>query len=262
METFNQHYLANNYSEKMRYEVIIQNNADNAFIPCYRGQTGHCEVSYVKRYTPMVHDISPSNVYLDQLLNFKINPLSANDGHVMRDDADPVDFIKFSGTRNDFEGLFDAGTRLSNYRVNNLHSRSGDQHPGNSIPEVRFRVGNAFLRESSKHCNFAGDDCWYIKTHPKIDNVSAASGYITGGQELTITGWGLKGESLADVEVLVDGAPCSVTSSTLEEIKCVTSEVAAISNDGISQPGSPGLSQYIFNHPDGNNPWWDMRTDG
>ena len=71
---------------------------------------------------------------------------------------------------------------------------------------MRFRTGNAFLRDSSKHCNFAGDDCWYVRTHPKIESVSAVSGYTTGGQELTISGWGLKGTSLDDVEVLVDGA--------------------------------------------------------
>ena len=99
----------------------------------------------------------------------------------MKPDADPVDFIKFSGTRNDFEELWDNTKRLGAYRVDVLPSRSGDQAPGKSVPEVRFRVGNAFLRDSSKHCNFAGDDCWYIKTHPKIDKVSAVSGFITGG---------------------------------------------------------------------------------
>lgn len=177
----------------------------------------------------------------------------------MKFDADPVDFIKFGKTRNDFEDLFDSGKRLRSYGVDDLPSRSGDQHPGNSIPEVRFRVGNAYLRDSSKHCNFAGDDCWYVKTHPKIDSISAASGFITGGQELTIAGWGLKGASLDDVEVLVDGVACVVTSSTLEEIKCLTGEADVVSNDGVSQPGSPGLSQYVYKT---NDPTWDMRTDG
>jgi hypothetical protein len=78
------------------------------------------------------------------------------------------------------------------------------------VPEVRYRVGNAFLRESSKHCNFKGDDCWHVKTHPKIDSISASAGYTTGGQTLTISGWGLKGTSLADVSVTVDGVACVV----------------------------------------------------
>ena len=112
---------------------------------------------------------------------------------------------------------------------------------GNSVPEVRFRVGNAFLRDSSWHCNFAGDDCWYVKTHPRIDAISQVDGYTTGGQTLTIAGWGLKGTTLADVSVTVDGVDCRVITSTSEEITCMTGAADAISNDGVSQPGSPGL---------------------
>jgi hypothetical protein len=81
---------------------------------------------------------------------------------------------------------------------------------------VRFRVGNAFNRESSKHCNFEGTECWHVKTHPKIDSISADAGYTTGGQTLTIKGWGLKGTTLANVDVKVDGVSCKVLTSTLE----------------------------------------------
>ena len=98
------------------------------------------------------------------------------------------------------------------------------------------------MRESAKHCNFAGDDCWYVKTHPKIDTISAVDGYKTGGQTMTIAGWGLKGTTLDDVSVTIDGVLCKVTSSTQEEITCVTGEADTISNDGVSQPGSPGLT--------------------
>ena len=59
-----------------------------------------------------------------------------------------------------------------------------------------------------------------------IESVSAASGYTTGGQELTITGWGLKGATLDDVEVLVDGVACDVKSSSLGSITCVTGSAA------------------------------------
>ena len=166
----------------------------------------------------------------------------ANNPSTILGTYDPVVHIKFSGTRCDSEGLIDYETRLSDYTVGSLKTRAGDQHPGNQVPEVRFRVGNAYLRESAKHCNFAGDDCWYVKTHPKIDSVSAVDGYITGGQALTISGWGLKGQTLDDVVVTVDGVPCQVTSSTMEEITCVTGAADAVSNDGVSQPGSPGLT--------------------
>ena len=140
--------------------------------------------------------------------------MRANNGNVISDEYDPVVFIKFSGTRTDSEGLIDYETRLSDYTVGSLKTRAGDQHVGSSVPEVRFRVGNAYLRDSAYHCNFAGDDCWYVKTHPKIDSISQADGYITGGQTLTITGWGLKGTTLADVSVTVDGVSCTVLTST------------------------------------------------
>lgn len=138
-------------------------------------------MKYSMRYTPLLHDISPSNVYHDQQLTILINPQAANDEDTIPSTYDPVVHIKLGGTRTDSEGLIDFETRLSNYKVGTLKTKAGDQLPGNHVPEVRFRVGNAFLRESAKHCNFAGDDCWYVKTHPKIDSISAVDGYKTGG---------------------------------------------------------------------------------
>ena len=52
--------------------------------------------------------------------------MAANYNSVMKDDADPVDFIKFSGTRTDSEDLFDNERRLTGYTVSNLPTRSGD----------------------------------------------------------------------------------------------------------------------------------------
>jgi len=51
---------------------------------------------------------------------------AAHDSGVIHPEADPVDFIKFSGTRTDFEELFDSSKRLNSYRVDYLESRSGD----------------------------------------------------------------------------------------------------------------------------------------
>lgn len=46
-----------------------------------------------------------------------MNAQAANHASVVKSDADPVDFIKLDGTRTDSEGLFDAGTRLSQYTL-------------------------------------------------------------------------------------------------------------------------------------------------
>lgn len=71
-------------------------------------------------------------------------------------------------------------------------------------------------------------------------------------------GWGLKGENgVSDVDVTVDGVPCTVTSTALEKITCVTGAADAVSNDGVSQPGSPGLTYREKNISD----WWSFRTE-
>lgn len=74
---------------------------------------------------------------------------------------------------------------------------------------------------SSMHCNFVGDDCWRVKTHAKINNLSHNSGLNTGGQTLRVNGFGLNG---TDVSVLVDGVPCEVKEAVSDHISCVTGE--------------------------------------
>ena len=128
---------------------------------------------------------------------------------------------------------------------------------------MRFRVGNAFVRDSATHCNFAGDDCWIVRTHPKIDAISAPDGYVTGGQLIEIEGWGLKGQSIDDVEVTIDGVPCVVQTHSMQLITCISGEAEGISLAETAQPGSPGLSQYVYDRPnEGSNPYWNMFYDG
>ena len=121
---------------------------------------------------------------------------------------------------------------------------------------MRFRTGNAFLRDSSRHCNWAGDDCWHVKTHPKIESISVASGYQTGGQTLTVNGWGLKAEKNSDAEVTVDGVACKVTETSAESLTCITGKTENVSFEG-SQPGSPGVLSRVI-EPTGN-PSWNYR---
>lgn len=100
-------------------------------------------------------------------------------------------------------------------------------------PVARYRAGNSVIREGSAlHCNFAGDDCWYVRVLPRIDEISPAFGSLAGGQELTISGWGLTGQAVVEV----DGVPCAVQSSSATQIKCITGEKAEASVEGY-QPG-------------------------
>lgn len=84
---------------------------------------------------------------------------------------------------------------------------------------ARFRVGDSYLRHSSKHCTFDGQECWHARTHPMISEISASEGYTSGGQEIEISGHGLDG---ASVSVQIDGVDCQVTRSANDKIICVT----------------------------------------
>ena len=121
-------------------------------------------------------------------------------------------------------------------------------------------MGDSYLRHSAKHCTWEGDECWHVRTHPVIDAISASEGYLSGGQELRISGFGLNG---TDVQVTVDGVQCKVTSNSQEEIICLTGEGRAPSQTGVDQPGSPGLRSSLRD-PEGEGTglgWHDRYTD-
>jgi len=70
---------------------------------------------------------------------------------------------------------------MNNWVRNGVDGYVGNQYPGNSEPSILFRQGYAVTLDSATHCNYAGDDCWRVKTVPMIYTVSATEGYTNGG---------------------------------------------------------------------------------
>ena len=142
--------------------------------------------------------------------------------------------LSIDGNLNNWEDTIEADKRLHNWRLDVLSAVVGDQKPSkSSIPRARFITGDSFIRNTARHCNFAGDECWNVRTHAKIDSISANQGNTNGGQELTIKGWGF--ENGADITVA--GVLCEVVSSNMEEVKCITGKSTEASIDGKNQPG-------------------------
>lgn len=172
------------------------------------------------------------------MIQFHINPKDAHRSQGTPDDAWPFREIRLGATLVDWEETVEQTDRLNNWSTGHFEAYVGDQFPGMpSDPTIKFHGGNALNMPTSRKCNFAGDECWTVKTHPKIENLSGNTGYTTGGQNLRIYGHGLNG---TDVSVLVDGVPCQVGTSTVDYIECVTGEAQAESLEG-PQPGQPGL---------------------
>ena len=111
-----------------------------------------------------------------------------------------------------WEGLMDHRLRLSKFELGKMPAKVGSPNPTKNANVVaRFVSGHAYKRSTSYHCNYAGDDCWYVRVHPKIESISASAGSDNGYQTLTITGQGLNG---TDITVTADDIACDVQSAT------------------------------------------------
>jgi hypothetical protein len=108
---------------------------------------------------------------------------------------EPFYYMKLGDQNTDYEGLVSATTRLKANEWNTASTRVGEGRPSKSSdPDINWSLyGRTFIRASAKHCNFAGNECWTVRIHPRIDSISAATGYLDGGQRLKISGVGLSG---------------------------------------------------------------------
>ena len=172
----------------INFEVTVQNGQEIMRCPTKFNQ---CRLRYDEAFTPMYVDTVPSNVAWGMKINMVMNPNRCHND--IPADYEPFQHLKIGNILTEYEGLIDSSTRLSNWSIGAVSTIVGKNDPQRDAkPDANFsRVGRARLMESSRHCSFDGTDCWTIRVHPKIDSVSAATGYINGGQTLVIKGWGL-----------------------------------------------------------------------
>lgn len=225
-------------AEAIMFTAGVYVTSDKTDIEC--ATAANCRLYYSVHYTPQLHETIPSQVYKEQRVAFAIDTAYATgNNNILNSDMEPMQKMMIGDSNTYWEGIIDASYRPTPYHIKPFRSVVGDQKPGKTTdPRIQFRVGDAMKREESKHCNFVGDECWHVRTHPVIDSIDKADGYTTGSQTLTITGSGFEGTNV----VKVDGVTCVVTTASEASITCVTGAAPAISKVGVSQPGSPGMT--------------------
>ena len=77
-------------------------------------------------------------------------------------------------------------------------------------------------------CSFDGTTCYKVKTLAVINSISATSGYTTGGQTITVNGFGFNSKS---IDVKIDGTSCKVTAYYQDYFTCITGAKAIPSPD-------------------------------
>jgi len=82
----------------------------------------------------------------------------------------------------DTEEILEDTDRLNGWVHNAQYAIMTDGASMNSTtPRILFWNGLAQMMRGMTHCNFAGDDCWIVRVHPRIKSVSYNEGYTTGG---------------------------------------------------------------------------------
>jgi hypothetical protein len=204
-------------------------------------------VVYREDYTPQLIDILPNIVWAGAPITLA---LEARKCHIKLPAGLPpfhynrIDGISFDTTLTtavDTTGENMETERLP-YGLDFLHRYVGNNKPTKKGKfELSFtRFGKPTFKKSANHCNWAGNDCWNVRVHPRIDSISASSGFLLGGQTLVITGHGLTGTTKT---VTVDGVECYIEEDLSSDTKlyCTTGKKASASTVGTSMPGQPGI---------------------
>jgi len=77
------------------------------------------------------------------------------------------------------------------------------------------------------HCSYDNKTCYQAKTVPVIHELSSNTGYMSGGQNLTVTGYGFES---GKITAKVGELPCEVTSYDKTAFSCTVKESAAVSD--------------------------------
>jgi hypothetical protein len=105
-------------------------------------------------------------------------------------------------------------------------------------------------------CSYDNSTCYKIKSVPVITDVSANSGYTSGGQTFKISGYGFESN---DISVKIDGTTCDVQEHTQESLTCWT-KASPASDTTLQYVGSNGLEWHFYNNSNGVGPIADLQT--
>ena len=108
-----------------------------------------------------------------------------------------------------FEGFIEEDTVWTAYGKNQVRGIMGAITPNKSAEiNFRFRVGYALHHEQQMtRCDYYNSSCYKAKAVARIDSIDKTEGYKTGGQLLTVRGYGFISDK---IDTKIDGVPCKL----------------------------------------------------
>ena len=224
------------------------------------GNASNCAVKYSWGYTPVIHYVIPSIVYPGMTGVVAVNPKNAPNYKKSTDL--PID-LRIDGTALNLTTYHSASTLPKNSVSYVYGLVQTELRNATSDVSAFFRGAGYAINDTDtiQTCLYDGATCYRAKVLPTVTSVEPTFGYANGGQDITITGTSLDGDT---VTVTVDGLPCEVKSTSLNEVVCTTT-AKSIDPDAefpLSYIGSQGLTRYVFGNKGGwHSSWRDHMDD-
>jgi len=222
----------------LTFTLSLISNNDLGSDPMECKNAANCKIVFRKSHTPVIYYMMPRIVYYESYTEVWFDPKDTQNR--IRDlDKDEMMFIntKIGGSLLDFEDTVTSTTRYSAYNRNRARGQVGELPIGNHNVQMMWETGKAnVINQEATTCNFDGSDCYQAKSVPVIFDVSANSGYKTGGMNLTISGYGFES---GQIEATVAGEACVVTQHSSTEFSCEVQPSAevTVSGDHVGQHG-------------------------
>ena len=216
-----------------------------ALLKC--AKEAHCTFTMKKDYTPVIHYISPKVTYYESHTQVIFNP--KNTLTLIKDlEMDEMPFInaKIGGNLIDFEDSVDSATSFRAHWLNRARGQIGESTISKKQNiTMMWETGKASVAEQeSTFCNFDQSDCYQAKSIPVIFSTSEDKGYITGGQNITVKGYGF---DTGVIDAKIDGQVCKVTAVSKYEFSCTVQAKAAASDLSKKYIGQHGISRKFVN---------------
>lgn len=207
----------------------------------------NCVINFYRSYSPVLHYISPQVVYYESMTQIHFDAKSIM--NVIKDlKTDDLPFIntKIDNSLVDFEFHVDYNQKIHSNNRNALSGKVGDQPVSKNQPvNMLWETGRAVKTENVlKTCSYDNTDCYEARTVPVIFDISQKKGYLTGGQNLTVTGFGFNNKA---IDVKIDGVNCVVTRFMKDKFDCTVQTKAEVSKTEGDFYGSHGVRRKFWN---------------
>lgn len=201
--------------------------------------TSKCTLRYHRHYTPVLKYVVPPVVYREAEIELVFDPKSIMN-RIKDVASDDLPFVQAKiGLANiDFEGYVRNTATYRGWYNNNVRGKVGDQkiadnHNVNMLWETGYAIHDPITMNT---CDYTGKKCYVTKTIPAIFSIDQKQGYVTGGQVITVKGFGFGN---GKIKPMVDGVECKIIDQTAEQFRCRAGQAAAPSKLTENVPVTP-----------------------